>query len=61
MDYNRTYEPSYNFLHFCILIDAHAVQYGINFDNNIEIHLETSTVQPIRSILHIKNNLVHII
>jgi hypothetical protein len=24
---------------FRILIDAHAVQYGINFDNNLEIHL----------------------
>jgi hypothetical protein len=24
---------------FCILLDAHAVQYGINFDNSIEIHL----------------------
>jgi hypothetical protein len=24
---------------FHILLYAHAVQYGINFDNNIEIHL----------------------
>jgi hypothetical protein len=24
---------------FLILLDAHAVQYGINFDNNIEIYL----------------------
>jgi hypothetical protein len=24
---------------FCILLDAHVVQYGINFDNNVEIHL----------------------
>jgi hypothetical protein len=24
---------------FHILLDAHAVQYGINFDNSIEIHL----------------------
>jgi hypothetical protein len=24
---------------FGILLDAHGVQYGINFDNNIEIHL----------------------
>jgi hypothetical protein len=24
---------------FRILLDAHAVNYGINFDNNIEIHL----------------------
>jgi hypothetical protein len=24
---------------FHILLDAHAVQYGINFDNNVEIHL----------------------
>jgi hypothetical protein len=24
---------------FCILLDAHAVQYEINFDNNVEIHL----------------------
>jgi hypothetical protein len=40
MDYNRTYEPSCNFsVIFCILLDAHAVQYGINFDNNVEIYL----------------------
>jgi hypothetical protein len=24
---------------FHILLDAHAVQYGINFDNNVETHL----------------------
>jgi hypothetical protein len=24
---------------FCILLDAHAVQYGIDFDNSVEIHL----------------------
>jgi hypothetical protein len=24
---------------FCIILDAHAVQYGINFDNSVEIHL----------------------
>jgi hypothetical protein len=24
---------------FCILLDAHAVQYGINFNNIVEIHL----------------------
>jgi hypothetical protein len=24
---------------FHILLDAHAVQYGINFDNSVEIHL----------------------
>jgi hypothetical protein len=24
---------------FRILLDAHAVQYGINFDNSVEIHL----------------------
>jgi hypothetical protein len=40
MDYNGTYEPSYNFsVIFCILLDTHAVQYGINFDNSIETHL----------------------
>jgi hypothetical protein len=40
MDYNGTYESSCYFsaiLH--ILLDAHAVQYGINFDVSIEIHL----------------------
>jgi hypothetical protein len=40
MDYNGTYEPSCNFSAlFCILLDAHAVQYGINFYNTVEIHL----------------------
>jgi hypothetical protein len=40
MDYNRLYDPSCNFSTiFRILLDAHAVQYRINFDNNIEIHL----------------------
>jgi hypothetical protein len=40
MNYNGTYEHSYNFSAiFRILLDAHAVQYGINFDNNVEIHL----------------------
>jgi hypothetical protein len=40
MDYDGTYEPSCNFSTiFDILLDAHAVQYGINFDNNVEIHL----------------------
>jgi hypothetical protein len=40
MDYNGTYEPNCNFSTiFHILLDAHAVQYGINFDNNVEIHL----------------------
>jgi hypothetical protein len=40
MDYNGKYEPSCNFSTiFRILLDAHAVQYGINFDNNIEIYL----------------------
>jgi hypothetical protein len=40
MDWNGTYEPSYNFSTiFRILLDAHAFQYGINFDNNTEIHL----------------------
>jgi hypothetical protein len=24
---------------FCVLLDAHAVQYEINFDNNVEIYL----------------------
>jgi hypothetical protein len=24
---------------FHILLDAHVVQYGINFDNSVEIHL----------------------
>jgi hypothetical protein len=40
MDYNGTYQPSYNFsVIIGILLDAHIVQYGINFDNSIEIHL----------------------
>jgi hypothetical protein len=40
MDYNGTYEPSCNFSRiFGILLDAHAIQYVINFDNNVEIHL----------------------
>jgi hypothetical protein len=40
MDYNGTYEPSYNFyVFFGILLDAHATQYGINYDNNVEIYL----------------------
>jgi hypothetical protein len=40
MDYNGKYERSCNFSAiFCILLYAHAIQYGINFDNNIEIHL----------------------
>jgi hypothetical protein len=40
MDYNGTYEPSCNFYAiFRILLDAHAVHHGINFDNNVEIHL----------------------
>jgi hypothetical protein len=40
MDYNGTYEPSYIFFAiFRILLDAHAVQYGISFDISLEIHL----------------------
>jgi hypothetical protein len=40
MDYNGTYEPSCNFSAiFPILLGAHAVQYGFNFDESIEIHL----------------------
>jgi hypothetical protein len=40
MDYNGTYEPNYNFAAiFRILLDAHAVQYVINFDNSVKIHL----------------------
>jgi hypothetical protein len=40
MDYNGTYEPSRNFsIIFSILLDAHAIQYGITFDNNVEINL----------------------
>jgi hypothetical protein len=35
MDYNGTYEPS---VIFCILLNAHVVQYGINFDDSVEIH-----------------------
>jgi hypothetical protein len=39
MDYNGTYEPRCNFsVIFHILLDAHAVQYVIKFDNNVEIH-----------------------
>jgi hypothetical protein len=37
MDYNGKYECSYNFSAiFHILLHAHAIQYVINFDNNIE-------------------------
>jgi hypothetical protein len=40
MDYNGTYEPSCNFSVISgILLDAHTVQYRINFDNSVEIHL----------------------
>jgi hypothetical protein len=40
MDNNWTSEPSYNFSTiFHILLDAHTVQYEINFDNSIETHL----------------------
>jgi hypothetical protein len=40
MDYNETYEPNCNFSAiFRILLDPHAVQYEINFDNSIEILL----------------------
>jgi hypothetical protein len=40
MNYNGAYEPTCNFsIIFRILLDTHAVQYGINFDNNVEIHL----------------------
>jgi hypothetical protein len=40
MDKNWTYESSCNFSTiFGILLDAHAVQYGIDFDNSIEFHL----------------------
>jgi hypothetical protein len=40
MDYNGTSEPSCNFSTiFRILVDAHAVQYEINFDNILETHL----------------------
>jgi hypothetical protein len=39
MDYNGKYGPSCNFfVIFHILLDAHAVQYRINFDNSVEIH-----------------------
>jgi hypothetical protein len=40
MDYNEKYEHSCYFpVIFLILLHAHAVQYGINFDNSVEIHL----------------------
>jgi hypothetical protein len=40
MDYNGKYEPSCNFsVILRILLDARAIQYGINFDNSVEIHL----------------------
>jgi hypothetical protein len=40
MDYIGTYEPSCNFyVIFDILLDAHVVQYEMNFDNSVEIHL----------------------
>jgi hypothetical protein len=44
MDYNGTYEASCNFYAiFRILLDAQAVQYGINFDNSVETHLTYRT------------------
>jgi hypothetical protein len=40
MDYIGKYERSCNFYAiFRILFYAHAVQYGINFNNSLEIHL----------------------
>jgi hypothetical protein len=40
MDYNGTYENSCKFSAiFRILLDAHAVQFGISFDNSAKIHL----------------------
>jgi hypothetical protein len=40
MDYNGKYERSCNsYAIFCILLYAQAVQYVINFDNSVEIHL----------------------
>jgi hypothetical protein len=40
MDYNETYEPRCNFSAiFGILLDAYAVQCGINFGNNVNMHL----------------------
>jgi hypothetical protein len=43
MDYNGPYEHTCNFsIILRILLDAHAIQYGINFDNNIAIHLTYS-------------------
>jgi hypothetical protein len=40
MGYNGTYEPiCYFSAIFHILLDAHVVQYGINFDNSVEIQL----------------------
>jgi hypothetical protein len=40
MDYNGTYEPSCNFSAiFRILLGAYVVQYGINFDNRVDIDL----------------------
>jgi hypothetical protein len=40
MNYNGTYEPSCIFSAiFRILLDAHAIQYGISFDNSVQIHL----------------------
>jgi hypothetical protein len=40
MNENWTYEASCNFSAiFGILLDAQAIQYGINFNNNVEIYL----------------------
>jgi hypothetical protein len=40
MEYIGTIAASCNFSAiFRILLDAHAVQYGINFDNSVETHL----------------------
>jgi hypothetical protein len=40
MHYNGKYERSCNFFAiFNILLYARAIQYAINFDNSVEIHL----------------------
>jgi hypothetical protein len=40
MDYNGKYGASCKFSAiFHVFLDAQAIQYGINFDNNVEIHL----------------------
>jgi hypothetical protein len=59
MDYNGTSEPScYFFAIFLILLDAHAAQYGINLDNNVEIQLTYRNSKSVpKFVKHLQYNL----